>query len=325
MYSTDPEWIAECRSNGLHVTVAIAANLPDTPGTRDFEKGRVVDADGKPVAAPWMRNWGVAWGCINSPEYRDSLLAHLKPALAGGVDGIHVDDLLFNLAAVQWGGCHCGACREKASKEGVDLQVDMEAFQRESVDAFYRWLRPTVNRLAGRDMPMSGNNGGVKWGFPMEHFDFGIGEVKDASPQNLHPLAQAAAAQGKAQMIVLMSSSVHENRQAVATCYALGMPLVAPWDVFLGSNRDRYFGDLYAFSDLYSAVRSHGFLFEGFEEAAVLWPNGPMESQYPQGQPLAVSPDEDLLVVVRVKQDESKKSIMSHLVDLSGNPGPKTS
>ena len=62
VYSTDPNWIAECKKRGYHFGGALNSTLPDTPGSKSWKVGRCRDKDGNLVTAPWMVNWVPASG-----------------------------------------------------------------------------------------------------------------------------------------------------------------------------------------------------------------------------------------------------------------------
>jgi hypothetical protein len=64
--------------------------------------GRVLDVDGRPVAAPWMRTWNPVpyRGCINNPDYRDIVNATVAALAAAHPAAIQHDDYDTNEGAV---------------------------------------------------------------------------------------------------------------------------------------------------------------------------------------------------------------------------------
>jgi hypothetical protein len=112
-YSLDPNFVRRAKSFGGKVFLAINSLVPDEPTSNTRRRGRIVDLDGNPVTAPWMRGWKESyWGCVNSPEYRASYLAYAKRAIDAGCDALQMDDPRTNLAAVDWGACFCSHCME---------------------------------------------------------------------------------------------------------------------------------------------------------------------------------------------------------------------
>ena len=102
VYSFDPAWIGECKSRGYWFGGALNTILTDAPGVKTREQGRILDKEGQPITAPWMKSWKAYWGCVNSPQYRESFLAHAKLLIDGGADAIHMDDPVINLGAVSY-------------------------------------------------------------------------------------------------------------------------------------------------------------------------------------------------------------------------------
>lgn len=90
-----------------------ARNLHDRP---DLLEATARDIAGDRIAVPWLfdhtyqgtPSW---WGCTNNPVYRAYLRDQVRRCVAGGADGLHVDDhlgvahpTLFN------GACFCDHC-----------------------------------------------------------------------------------------------------------------------------------------------------------------------------------------------------------------------
>jgi hypothetical protein len=274
-YTADPRFVATMRGAGLHlVGGTVNANLTDRPGVREYAEGRILDRDGAAVAAPWMRGWGVAWGCANAPAYRAAWVAHARAALEAGASHLTMDDPRMNEAAAAWGGCWCPHCRARAEREGVDLSRDMRAFARRSVTRFVAEVRAEIDRAAGRRVTLSCNNFRGDLGWPHDLYDFGLGELPgaEATPDRLAGLLRAAEAAGRVQAFTLTSEDVALNRRVIAWCYAHGGLAVVPWDVYLRSTptgSERFFGRPEDFAPLYRMARALGPMLDGAEDAGM--------------------------------------------------------
>ena len=111
VYSLDKQFVQRMKQSGAKVCLAVNSMVPDAVGTNTRRRGRLLDLDGNLLSAPWMRTWKEnAWGCVNSPEYRASFVAHAAAAIDAGSDTLQMDDPATNMAAVRWGGCFCTHC-----------------------------------------------------------------------------------------------------------------------------------------------------------------------------------------------------------------------
>ena len=325
VYSTDPEWIAECRSRGYHFMAALNTILPDAPGQQKWAKGRIKDMKGESVTAPWMRGWESRWGCANSPEYRATYLSHASRCIRGGTDSFQMDDPGINHAAIAWGGCYCVHCREKASEQGYDLNdpVQMRAFQKASVIAFYSEMRAKIESIAGRHVPFSCNNYKGSWNyFAYEAFDYGTAELphRTAQPDSIYHLLRETRQLGKAQIFTYVSENVSDIRRVIAMTYACGSHCIVPWDVYLGSTPNgsiRYYGRPEDYADLYGFVRANAAYLDGYEDAAVFGP-GLIETRYGSGSPIQVDGD-SVYALVRVRPGDIESPVVIHLVNWARN------
>jgi hypothetical protein len=274
VYSTDMQWISGLKKLGYHYGGALNSILPDSPSTMLREKGRIENEQGYLITAPWMRAWkGVWWGCVNSPEYRKSFLDHAKLMIDAGADVLHVDDPGMNYRAVDWGGCYCQYCREKARKHGVELRRDMSAFQKSSVDEFYREMRTEIDRYAKRHVSFSSNNfgGSERWSFPYDIFEYAIGECDAPTPKAFIAMMQASRRLGKMQVLTLRSDDVGLYRRTISLAYATGLQILVPYDVNLRSTHGgspRYFGKPEEYADLFGFVRANTKYLDSYEDAA---------------------------------------------------------
>jgi len=108
-----------------------------------------VDIEGKPVEVPWLfdhtyEGTKTYFGCTNHPEFQRLCRERVRAAMAGGADGLHVDDHLGTAGAAWWqGGGFCDYCmesfREYLRKHATKEQLQQAGVQR--IDDFdYRAL-----------------------------------------------------------------------------------------------------------------------------------------------------------------------------------------
>jgi hypothetical protein len=91
------------------------------------------DIEGKPIAVPWLfdhtyKDMKTYFGCTNHPVFRAYSEKKVREAMAGGADGLHVDDHLgVAQAATAFGGGLCDSCvaafREYLKKQATPEQL----------------------------------------------------------------------------------------------------------------------------------------------------------------------------------------------------------
>ncbi len=326
VYSIDPAWIRECRKHGYKFGGTLNTILPDAPGEHARDKGRVLDKAGQPITAPWMRKWKVKpwWGCVNSPEYRKSYLAHAKLLIDAGVDTIHMDDPGLNFRAADWGGCYCPHCQEKAKELGMPLEQgkqQQKAFQKVSVKEFFSHMRKEIDRHAGRHVPFSSNNWDGRSGFPYDLFEYGIAELPERSgkPDHLFKVFNDATSQGRAQVFTFGSVSVPLTRRLIALAYACGGHILVPYDVYHGEH-PRIFGKPKEYADLYGFVRANADFLDAYENAAVA--GGEVtEERYGKALPMSIDA-KDVFAVARAHPGEPDAPVVVHVVDWRDDSKP---
>ena len=211
-------------------------------------------------------------------------------------------------------------------------------FQEQSTIDFHRWWRAELDRHAGRHVPVSSNNGASDFGSIHQLFDFYIGELNysQASPEALAEALRRARELGKGQSVTMplrhesaeTPEWVRRTRQTIATCYALGMHIEAPWDTYLpvrGEIPARHFGRPADSADLFGLVRACPQLFDDYEEAAVL--GGALdEGQWtPETRPVTVwTAPEQVYAFARALPGRPEAPAVVHLVDWSDRPQPFT-
>lgn len=321
-YTVDSGFLTRARDAGLApLGGALNTILPDQVNGKTWREGRIRDAQGQPVTAPWMRWPGVAAGCVNSPAYRRSWLDHARASLKAGIDWFMVDDPRMNEVAVGWGGCYCGDCQAEAVRQGVDLNRDMVAFQRDSVTRFHRDMRQAVDEMAGRHVTFACNNFGGQTGWPYDFFDFGIAEVDpiQVKPPAIARLLRDAEAAGRPQVLTLRSVDVALNQRLIAWCYANGGHLLAPWDVYLRSTvdgSDRYFGNADDYAPLFAFAQRMDYLLDRAVVQTVP-PPGSMNLGDPGWQTsLRITPDGRRAALHLVAWETAESSVLT--LDLEG-------
>ncbi|MBI4977684.1 MAG: chitobiase/beta-hexosaminidase C-terminal domain-containing protein [Spirochaetes bacterium] len=98
--------------HALGVWFGGAASAGNYKGSVPSEQWNVVDINGKPVYATWMRAWKKPnpWGCPNNPEFRAGHLRFVIATVDAGADGLQRDEPAQSKHALRWGGCFCEHC-----------------------------------------------------------------------------------------------------------------------------------------------------------------------------------------------------------------------
>lgn len=112
-YVTDAKFIARLKAAGRTFGGAASAPscLPEDPKSDWFDRVVVKDIEGRPIIAPWKRNWHrTLWGCINNAELERGYLAYLKGYIDAGAEVMQRDEPGANRLATHWGGCFCEHC-----------------------------------------------------------------------------------------------------------------------------------------------------------------------------------------------------------------------
>ena len=113
-------------------------------------------------------------------------------------------------------------------------------------------------------------------------------------------------------------------RQSIATAYATGMHMEAPWDTYLPTpDAARFFGDPADFADLYAMVRAASRYLDGYADVAAVG-SGIEDPRWSGiGNPVGLDPANTAVTAfTRARPGERQAPIVVHLVDWSGEPGP---
>jgi hypothetical protein len=117
--SHDSAYVNKLKRQGLHVAGTVwclAAHSHDVHANPDLAAAVAKDIEGKPIAVPWLPKSSTSespayFGCVNNPAYRAHMRRKVCDAMAGGADGLHVDEPLGSAsAALSLGGCFCDFC-----------------------------------------------------------------------------------------------------------------------------------------------------------------------------------------------------------------------
>jgi hypothetical protein len=280
-------------------------------------------------------NWGACFCPYCMTGFRAYLQQHADPrklAEAGVTDVAHFD--------------YAAYLRERQAPVGDEfakmprdfLKDQFIRFQEQSTIEFHGWWRAELDKYARRRVPVSSNNGMTDFGSIHQLFDFYIGELSysHATPEGLYEGMSRARALGKSQGVTMplrheaapAAEWTRRTRQTIATCYALGMHIEAPWDTYLPIHSEtpaRYFGQPEECADLFALVRACPQLLDDYEEAAVTGGELAEGTWLPQTRPVTVwAPQDEVFAFARVVPGRPEAPIVVHLVDWSDDPVPCT-
>lgn len=209
-------------------------------------------------------------------------------------------------------------------------------FQDQSTVSFHQWWRRELNAHAGRYVPVSSNNGVFHNTAIHRVFDSYIGELNwaYAQPEPLWDAARRARDLGKGQSTTMplrrdgteTEEWIRRTRQTIATNYALGMHIEAPWDTYLPivtERPSRYFGRGEDYADLFALVRASGKLLDGYEEAAVSGGFLEDERWTAETAPVTVfAAGRRVYCFTRALPGKPADPVVAHLVDWTDDPRP---
>ncbi|MEK6796903.1 MAG: chitobiase/beta-hexosaminidase C-terminal domain-containing protein [Spirochaetota bacterium] len=319
-YTDKKEFIDKVHALGVWFGGAVSAG--NYKGSVSSEQWNVVNIDGTPVYATWMRAWKKPnpWGCANNPEFRDGHVRFVIDSIRAGADGMQRDEPAQGKHALRWGGCFCDHCMKGfqrylkdntdaavLSKFGItdttgfdyraylkgknypsgddfmkgtpdELRAEFERFQVRSTVEFNKWWRTEVNRITGRTVPITCNNGVRDWSEIELAFDSCIGELNaaDAQPSYLYEAMRKAASFNRGQTVTMPLRSdpketpdwITHIRKTIAVVYAVGGHIEAPWDTYLPTPKgDRFFGKPEQYADMFAFIRASAPYLDGYEDA----------------------------------------------------------
>jgi hypothetical protein len=107
--------------------------------------------------------------------------------------------------------------------------------------------------------------------FLLDMTDYLVGETEFQTDKDLHDLMctlKLADALNLPQVVSphprLVKPQIDEVRRAIALTYAMGHRMLIPWDVYVNSEADRWFGKPDEYGDIYDFVRSNADLLDGY-------------------------------------------------------------
>ena len=131
----------------------------------ELQKGVALDIESKPIMVPWLfdqvyEGMRALWGCTNNPIFRELCRRRVREAMAGGADGLHVDDHAGSAAAAMHGGGFCDYCmagfREylKDNASAADLRAagvkDLDTFDYRTLVRKYAKTRQEYMKVQNR-------------------------------------------------------------------------------------------------------------------------------------------------------------------------------
>ena len=319
VYTTDADFIHRAGAQELKVQVTLSPTLPD-PSSEPPKRntGRILNSDGKKVSVPWMKGWQYWWGCVNHPAFRRLWLTYIRNALDAGAHGFQVDDPAFSQIFLRnkWEDvCYCDYCKAKADSLGMAPPE----IQAQSVLDFHRWAKAEAATYAGRVVPFSCNNFRGEWElFPFAEFDYGVAELPErrANPEYIYASLRETRRLGKAQVFSFANDRTFLVEKVIATVYACGGNPLVPWDVWMGSGKDRYYGKPEDFAPLFGFARAIEPWLDGYEDA--FYANTQDEFRYTDVRKLPVffgNYRRQVHAFVRARPGESNAPVVIHLVD----------
>jgi hypothetical protein len=219
MYADDPKKLALLQERGIKYSLAINPQTSDSAGYTTV-KTRIVDINGKPYIAPWMRTIksnASYWGCANNPLFQEVFYKNARKLVNLGAYAIFVDDGLFNVQLQSDNpkefGCFCSYCLDGFSKylkdinradlatgsveqlkEKLKYSVDqynqnkaninylLVLYQKYQVESVVRFLQEWKSRLLADNSSLKfyTNNSNGEWNDVYKVFDGGMAELSPA-------------------------------------------------------------------------------------------------------------------------------------------------
>jgi hypothetical protein len=197
-----------------------AKNLYDSAELRDAV---AKDIEGKPIEVPWQfdhtykeqKTW---FGCTNHPAFREHCRREVRRVMAGGADGLHVDDHLgVAQSATGFGGGLCDHCiaafREYLKKNAAPEELakagaaDLEKFDYRDLIRKYATTREEYKKVR-RKIPLADH-------FSQFHLQAAADFVRE--------LGQVAAQAAGHPVMLSANTGLPDKRHAVVAAYLTHM------------------------------------------------------------------------------------------------------
>lgn len=207
------------------------------------------------------------------------------------------------------------------NRVGTPIEKLYEEFGKDSLTKFWDNFRAEIDRASGQKIAISANNFAGVWQPIIGPFDYGMAEMPEAiaTPQFIYERLNDAFALGKAQVFSIMAGEVSETRRRIATITACGGNALVPWDIFMGPEKPRYFGQPSEYSDIYGFIRANARYLDGFEDAAVMF--GQIKDERWESPPFIPAPDK-VFCMARVNKNDASAPVVVHLIDWTDSPEP---
>lgn len=122
--------------------------------------------------------------------------------------------------------------------------------------------------------------------FLLDMTDYLVGETDVGSNTNLWETVSMLKMADALHLPQILSPFVRSKpevpsvRKAIALTYAMGHRMLVPWDVYVGSETDRWFGKVEEYGDVYDFVRTNADLLDGYSPWADVVITAPISSNY---------------------------------------------
>ncbi|MES2308743.1 MAG: hypothetical protein V4507_07775 [Verrucomicrobiota bacterium] len=222
-----------------------------------------------------------------------------------------------------------------ARYDGGPLKEHFCDFQIQASSDFNAWWHEKLNEHAGRYIPISCNHVPdlVHRDPPKEKvyekFDFWCGELpkEKCNPKYFFEVSRYVRSLGKdltftppeEKSASLTPAWKQLIRQGIATTYATGLHMEAPWDVFLPWGMPRFFGNAHDFSDLFGMARACTNQLDGYEDVCALGATLKDDRWNPMEEPATIS-SSSIYAFFRAKPGDKNAPVILHLVDWSDHP-----
>jgi len=115
--------VKELHELGIHCTGTmwcLTAGAETLHENADAREAVCRDITGEPILVPWLQDaqhfyedTKPLFGCTNTPAFRAHTRKTVCNAMAGGADGLHIDDHLGAAGSLHCGGCFCDRCMKR--------------------------------------------------------------------------------------------------------------------------------------------------------------------------------------------------------------------
>lgn len=216
---------------------------------------------------------------VTRPAWQAYILREAKRLISAGCLSFQQDNAWQNATHVGRGGCrppNAEVSFRRFAKENTGVKGRKPSygeFQRSEVAKYHAWLHNEMRAFAGATIPRRGLSFSAnvssnqlsrsRWIIPS--FDFLISEIygtRSSMLQSIRDVAAVAQQLEGPSAVTFASADTWLNQRAIATSYALGLVPLVPWDVFLGTQQSRYYGDPDDFARLFKFVRKNSKLFD---------------------------------------------------------------